>query len=152
MVKAPTGKFKVAEKQNKNKKTKQKQTHETLNEPWLPLLLAIYTLPGAPLMPREFLKKRIISAACTATILLLRLHPLRHLSPSVPFTGQHQIFIASSFLNKSRHLSLADPSNPLRVCCVYRREGTDEGFSFAMIPPPGPLTFLPTPLPKSFPW
>ena len=41
-----------------------------------------------------------ISASCTAVILLLWLHPLCHLSPSVPFTGQHQIFIASLFFNK----------------------------------------------------
>lgn len=56
-------------------------------------------------MPHEFLNKSIsrilfISASCTAIILLLWLHPLCHLSPSVPFTGQHQIFIASLFFNK----------------------------------------------------
>ena len=41
-----------------------------------------------------------ISASCTAIILLLWLHPLCHLSPRVPFTGLHQIFIASLFFNK----------------------------------------------------
>lgn len=56
-------------------------------------------------MPHEFLNKSIsrivfISASCTAIILLLWLHPLCHLSPCVPFTGQNQIFIASLFFNK----------------------------------------------------
>lgn len=65
----------------------------------------LQTLPGTPSMPHEFLNKSIsrilfISASCTAIILLLWLHPLCHLSPSVPFTGQHQIFIASLFFNK----------------------------------------------------
>lgn len=64
----------------------------------------LQTLPGTPSMPHEFLNKSIsefcsISASCTAIILLLWLHPLCHLSPCVPFTGQHQIFIASLFFN-----------------------------------------------------
>lgn len=65
----------------------------------------LQTLPGTPSMPHEFLNESIsrilfISALCTAIILLLWLHPLCHLPPCVPFTGQHQIFIASLFFNK----------------------------------------------------
>lgn len=67
-------------------------------------------------MPHEFLNESIsgilfISTLCTAIILLLWLHPLCHLSPCVPFTGQHQIFIASLFFNKpSTCVSAFSPS------------------------------------------
>lgn len=67
-------------------------------------------------MPREFLNKSIsgilfISASCTAILLLLWLHPLCHLPPSVPFTGHHQIFIAFLLLNKSS-TPISQPTHP----------------------------------------
>lgn len=78
----------------------------------------LQTLAGTPSMPHEFLNKSIsefcsISTSCTAIILLLWLHPLCHLSPCVPFTGQHQIFIASlSFNNLCIPISQPFPATP----------------------------------------
>ena len=106
MVTAPTGiKWCWKKKTWKQISVPLKQNYAEL---WLPSrLLAIYKLfQATPSTPHEFLNKSIsrilfISAPCTAIILLLWLHPLCHLSPSVPFfTGQHQIFIASLFFNK----------------------------------------------------
>lgn len=106
MVTAPTGiKWCGKKKTWKQISVPLKQNYAEL---WLPSrLLAIYKLfQATPSTPHEFLNKSIsrilfISAPCTAIILLLWLHPLCHLSPSVPFfTGQHQIFIASLFFNK----------------------------------------------------
>ncbi len=81
-------------------------------------------------MPHEFLNKSIsrilfISASCTAIILLLWLHPLCHLSPSVPFTGQHQIFIASLFFNKlSTPIPQPFPPHSIQVISIYKWKGT----------------------------
>lgn len=89
----------------------------------------LQTLPSTPSLPHEFLNKSIsrilfISASCTAIILLLWLHPLCHLSPRVPFTGQHQIFIASLFFN---NLSTSI-SQPFPLCRLFPFTGEKRPF------------------------
>lgn len=95
-------------------------------------------------MPYKFLNTSIsrilfISASCTAFVLLLWLHPLCHPFPCVPFTGQHQIFIASLFFNRLR-TPVSQPFSPhssIQVISLTSEKGLfnfSDGFSSSFQP------------------
>lgn len=97
----------------------------------------LQTLSGTPSMPHEFLNENYFKNFVHFRFVhsyhfLLWLHPLCHLSPCVPFTGQHQIFIASLFFNKlCTCASAISPHSSILIVSIQKVKSDRLGIHFS---------------------